>query len=1286
MVLVAIGESVTSIGEDAFKGCTSVTDVYCYADPDNLTWTDSGCNDFNTSEKPKCHVLNADDWSSFVNVVNVDFEGDLTALTSGNCGATGNESGVQWSYNLSTETLTISGTGAMADYADQYGNSIDTPWNDYLLKYIKKVVIGDGITHLGDYAFYNGIYITSVTFNATDISIGVETFYNCCRLESITIPANVTSIGNSAFEQCYKMTTVNFADGSKLKTIGNNAFSSCYELKSITIPAGVTSIGDGAFAGCLSLTSIGVDPSSNYYKTDVDGVLFSKDGKTLVAYPIGKTNTEYSIPADVTTIGAFAFYGCENLETVTFEDGSKLTTIGKEAFESCSQLTTINYLPASIIYVGYNAFEYTPWLNGQLQNLPDGGSFCIGSVLYKANITSPNSSFTIDDNIVGIAGGAFGNCDNLTSVTIPANVTYIGDFAFYECENLETVTFDGTSKLETIGTEAFAFTGLTKITIPASITSIGWGAFWYCVNLATVTVADNSQLTTIDMGAFSGCGIQAFTIPASVTTIGDGAFYGCENLATVYVLPVTPPTLGYETFEDIADYCKFYVHGYAYESASGWNSLNATPIGSVSCANGITISPDALFTYDGKSYYPQNLEIAISRDISGEPPVGCTNNFKGYMLNRALIVGNTFKMPAKDVRVDALWEPIELTGTGTKNAPYIILYPSQLDLLASNVNSGNDYSADTEHPDGYFFKLGNNITYSYEGYGPTESNYTPIGSIGDQIGSISVPNFFNGTFDGDGKTISGIRLCPETNDPFSGIAQSLFGIIGPSGTVINVNLDDTQITGSMGVGGIAGMNYGGTIKNCTSTSRVNIVAVEGGGGEMGFGGIAGLSLGTIENCTSYATITAGDGADEFEGFGGIVGYSANGMTRNCYSFATIAIGDNAEHCHNLGGIAGINATDENQGSIPGTIENCISSAVITIGDSPKSCGYIGGIVGENTDGVLTGNLAINVEVPKVETGVENVGAIVGGIVHDTNNNSYGNLKFNYYSECTVGSVVTSSGIGCGNYLGNIDDIDANDGAVPALAFYDSGTKADDNETAIATNNKNTVNALLFGRTFVRDDSWNTLCLPFAVEDGDDTDGITFTGTPLEGATVMELDLADDGTYTHPTGLDGTTLYLNFKAATSIETGRPYIVKWAKNDPSDPDLDNIVNPVFSGVTISSATPTEVTLNGGTFVGNYSPYTVTDADEIIYLGSSNKIGYAKAGKVLRPFRAHFDMSNLAIPVKEINLNFDDSDEDATSIHNAQFTIHNEADAIYNLAGQRLQKMQKGINIVNGKKIMK
>ena len=118
------------------------------------------------------------------------------------------------------------------------------------------------------------------------------------------------------------------------------------------------------------------------------------------------------------------------------------------------------------------------------------------------------------------------------------------------------------------------------------------------------------------------------------------------------------------------------------------------------------------------------------------------------------------------------------------------------------------------------------------------------------------------------------------------------------------------------------------------------------------------------------------------------------------------------------------------------------------------------------------------------------------------------------------------------------------------------------------------NVTLQDRTLYKDGAWNTLCLPFDVEDGDDTDELTFSGTPLAGATLMELDNSD-AVYnygngdSHATGLDNGILYLNFKDATSITAGKPYIIRWGT--PENHEGGVIEDPVFSGVTITSTTP-------------------------------------------------------------------------------------------------------------------
>ncbi|MDR2632807.1 MAG: leucine-rich repeat protein [Treponema sp.] len=193
-------------------------------------------------------------------------------------------------------------------------------------------------------------------------------------------------------------------DGSPVVEIGSSAFDGCGWLTSISIPAGVTAIGAWAFDGCSGLTSITVDALNTRYSA-ANGVLFSKDKKTLVRYPAGKTYTSYTIPAGVTAIGDWAFSGCSRLTSISIPAG--LTAIGSSAFSGCSGLTSIS-IPAGVTAIGDLAFS---------------GCGGLTSISIPAGVTS-------------IGYGAFYGCSGLTSISIPAGVTSIGDDAFYSCSKL----------------------------------------------------------------------------------------------------------------------------------------------------------------------------------------------------------------------------------------------------------------------------------------------------------------------------------------------------------------------------------------------------------------------------------------------------------------------------------------------------------------------------------------------------------------------------------------------------------------------------------------------------------------------------------------------------------------------------------------------------------------------------------------------------------------------------------------------------------------------------------
>ena len=230
-----------------------------------------------------------------------------------------------------------------------------------------------------------------------------------------------------------------------------------------------------------------------------------------------------------------------------------------------------------------------------------------------------------------------------------------------------------------------------------------------------------------------------------------------------------------------------------------------------------------------------------------------------------------------------------------------------------------------------------------------------------------------------------------------------------------------------------------------------------------------------------------------------------------------------------------------------------------------------------------------------------------------------------------------------------------------VELYDGEDNTDYIETDIAVGTS--INVQLAGRTLYKDGSWNTICLPFDV---------TVANSPLAGATVYELD-------TETSSLTTSTLTLNFNEVTTIEAGKPYLIKWTSGD-------NITDPIFYDVTSPEEgyELQEVTVGNGaiTFKGTYDPVTFEAGDEsILYVGASNKLYYPSAEVTMNAFRAYFQVDDSSL-IKQFVLNF--GDDDATGINSVE--AGNGSETISNVAGQRLNKAQKGVNIVNGKKILK
>lgn len=531
LIDITFGEGVTTIGASALAGCSELISVAFPASLKTL------------GREMFYHYDNYYDQFYCPNLESVTFAPgcQLEYIPAGTFARTAIET-----ITIPAAVKYIEGVGYPDDDAPNVFFEVDT---------LKSVTFEKGSVceSIGDYVFDDCDGLVSIELPTSVSTLGANLFNYCRNLESITIPETAVNLGSGMFWGCQSLTDVEFK--SKTTEIPSNFFYDCKKLERITIPQAVSSIAGNAFKGA-GLTEYSVDPRNVNFKVE-DGILYTADMTSIVAFPPKADIVDLVIPKEVTSISSGIFGSNSTIKTITFEEGDarldigdnafaemsnlqkvtlpeRLGSIGEEAFYYCTSLLSIN-LPTNITAndIGYQAFYACTRLieicNKSSIELEAGDNeTCGGIAAYAIRIYSEGEStasldengyLTIENNdevyFVAYLGDE-------TELLIPEGVTVINDYAFYDNTSVE------------------------KVTLPSTVKRVGVEAFCYCSELTEVVI--NEGLEVIDYYAFYSSGITNITLPSTLTTIGERAFYSCYYLGGSVAIGNNITTIGYEAF------------------------------------------------------------------------------------------------------------------------------------------------------------------------------------------------------------------------------------------------------------------------------------------------------------------------------------------------------------------------------------------------------------------------------------------------------------------------------------------------------------------------------------------------------------------------------------------------------------------------------------------------------------------------------------------------------------------------------------------------------------------
>ena len=631
--------------------------------------------------------------------------------------------------------------------------------------------------------------------------------------------------------------------------------------------------------------------------------------------PWGWDLTSITIGNEITSIGDFAFIGCQQLGKLSL--GNSVTSIGTNAFDHCDGLTRVS-LPYSVSTLAAGAFKN-----------------CVN--LQNVNIQK-------SDALVSLTGGsAFDGCHSSLVIVVPIPALAVQyKTADYWSSYAAMLRVDFGNRLFTAtdegGTAAYAITSGDDLrNLSAAINTNQGHISVGKIFRQTADIVLSGEFPTIAnypgynfSGTYDGGGhsISGLSINGNETYNG---LFGLVSGGTVKNVALMNPSVSATGSYTGALIGRIETQGsalncYAYgtDNLIGFSDnatvANVGRVRKVELNDGITTTPDARdinsgggFVYQGDSYLREGLELTINAPEGYDAVFSYTKEGTTTQLE-----GSTLTVPDTDISLSITQISIKKWGgSGTSDDPFIIEYVSQLDSLAERVNSGSDFS-------GTYFQLGRDICYDTKTLSQGE-NFTPIGGH---------KKYFRGHFDGAMYKISGIRLYKDGTD-FEDFYQGIFGQIGAGASVSGIILSDAHITGYQRIGGIVGENQGGTVSNCHVLSSDTIHAVKNM--STYHGGIVGANSqgGIVTNCTSAATVTCADDLSFCQYYGGIVGLNQDATVTNCLYTGTTVIGNAC-----MGAIIGLNSGSNSK------VEDCYYTAEdVTGGDGDTNCA-----IGELSDG------------------------------------------------------------------------------------------------------------------------------------------------------------------------------------------------------------------------------------------------------------------------------------------------------------------------------------------------